>query len=273
MPSKHSLLGAYLKSRRTRLDPEALGYPISRRRTPGLRREEVAQRASISPTWYTWLEQGRGGPPSACVLDRIAYALMLNEAEREHIYLLALGHPPVACYEPIDGIKPRLQAVLDSMHSSPAVVRTASWDIVAWNRAATAMLMDFASIPSGERNTLRLLFLKPESRARHTNWEEVVRFTVALFRRDVAKAGATNAVESLVTELCQKSREFQELWHENDIKIDTEGAKSLIHPRLGEIELETSRLAVDGKSDLIMWVNTPTNARDAARLRSLHSDL
>jgi len=104
-----NLLGAYLKDRRTRLDPASFGLSGSRRRTPGLRREEVAQRASISPTWYTWLEQGRGGAPSADVLDRISRALMLTDVEREHLFLLGLGRPPEVRYQATDGISPRLQ--------------------------------------------------------------------------------------------------------------------------------------------------------------------
>ena len=100
-------LGTYLRDRRTRLDPAAFGFG-GRRRTPGLRREEVASRANISATWYTWLEQGRGGAPSADVLDRIAKGLMLTEPEREHLYMLGLGRPPEARYQPVDGITPRL---------------------------------------------------------------------------------------------------------------------------------------------------------------------
>lgn len=117
-------LGIYLRDRRNRLDPAAFGFAGGRRRTPGLRREEVARRANISPTWYTWLEQGRGGAPSADVLDRIAKGLMLTEPEREHLYMLALGHPPDARYQPIDGISPRLQRVLDAMPLSPAIIKT-----------------------------------------------------------------------------------------------------------------------------------------------------
>jgi transcriptional regulator with XRE-family HTH domain len=95
MPVTHeNLLGTYLKDRRAKLDPAAFGFPSARRRTPGLRREEVAQRANVSATWYTWLEQGRGGAPSAYVLERIARALMLTEVEREHLFLIALGRPP-----------------------------------------------------------------------------------------------------------------------------------------------------------------------------------
>jgi transcriptional regulator with XRE-family HTH domain len=133
-------LGTYLKDRRTKLDPAAFGFPPERRRTPGLRREEVAQRANISATWYTWLEQGRGGAPSADVLDRIARALMLTELEREHLFLLGLGRPPEARYLKQDGVTPRLQRVLDALDPAPAVIRTATFDVVAWNQAATVML-------------------------------------------------------------------------------------------------------------------------------------
>src|SRR3984957_14363114 len=105
--TSQNMLGAWLKDRRTRLDPAAFGFPPQRRRTAGLRREEVAQRANISPTWYTWLEQGRGGSPSADVLDRIAAALMLTELEREHLFLLGLGRPPEARYSRDEGVTPR----------------------------------------------------------------------------------------------------------------------------------------------------------------------
>src|SRR5438270_12177465 len=109
-----NVLGAYLRDRRMKLDPAALGFPSERRRTPGLRREEVAQRANISPTWYTWLEQGRGGAPSADVLDRLSRAFMLTDVEREHLFLLGLGRPPEARYRQNDGATPRLQRVLDA---------------------------------------------------------------------------------------------------------------------------------------------------------------
>src|SRR5579875_2867809 len=118
-PADENRLGAYLKHHRTKLDPAALGFPASRRRTPGLRREEVAQRAHISPTWYTWLEQGRGGAPSADVLDRISRALMLTDVEREHLFLLGLGRPPEARYHEKEAVTPRLQRVLDALNPSP----------------------------------------------------------------------------------------------------------------------------------------------------------
>ncbi|SFH90686.1 Helix-turn-helix domain-containing protein [Methylobacterium brachiatum] len=158
MPStSENLLGAYLRDRRTKLDPAAFGFS-GRRRTPGLRREEVAQRSNISATWYTWLEQGRGGAPSADVLNRIASGLMLTEPEREHLFLLGLGRPPEVRYRPVEGVTPRLQRLLDTLEASPALVKTATWDVLAWNPAAAVVLTDWDTVPFRERNILRRMF-------------------------------------------------------------------------------------------------------------------
>src|SRR5246127_4942962 len=193
-------LGTYLKDRRAKLDPTAFGFPLKRRRTPGLRREEVAQRANVSATWYTWLEQGRGGAPSADVLDRIARAMMLTDVEREHLFLLGLGRPPEVRYQKNEGVTPRLQRVLDALDPSPALIRTAVWDVVAWNRAATVLLMDYGSLPPEERNILRYMFLDPRARAAQYDWESVARFALGSFRVEAARAGAAAEVEPLVEE-------------------------------------------------------------------------
>src|SRR6204780_4782958 len=182
--ANENLLGTYLKDRRAKLDPAAFGFSSTRRRTPGLRREEVAQRANISSTWYTWLEQGRGGAPSADVLERIARALMLTDVEREHLFLLGLGRPPDVRYRKDQGVTPRLQRVLDALQSSPALIRTAIWDVVAWNPAATVMLSDYGSLPPAERNILRCIFLDPRVRAAQYDWESVARYVVGAFRVD-----------------------------------------------------------------------------------------
>src|SRR6202035_246739 len=174
-PFNENLLGTYLRERRAKLDPEAFGFSSERRRTAGLRREEVAQRANISPTWYTWLEQGRGGSPSTDVLDRIARALMLTDLEREHLFLLGLGHPPEAHYKKDEGVTPRLQRVLDALDPSPALIRTATWNVVAWNRAATAMLMDYGSLPPDQRNILRFRFVDPRCVAAQQDAESAAR--------------------------------------------------------------------------------------------------
>jgi transcriptional regulator with XRE-family HTH domain len=267
--SHENLLGAYLKERRAKLDPAAFGFSRARRRTPGLRREEVAHRAHISPTWYTWLEQGRGGAPSADVLNRIASALMLTGVEREHLFLLGLGHPPEARYRKDEGVTPRLQRVLDALEPSPALIRTATWDVLAWNRAVAVMLIDYGSLPPQQRNILRFMFLDPRARAAQYDWESVARFVLGAFRVDAARAGAAAEVEPLVDELCRLSPEFKVMWRENDIPTHGEGVKHIRHPVLGPISFEYSAFAVDGRSDLSMVVYNPVTPEDADRIRSL----
>jgi transcriptional regulator with XRE-family HTH domain len=269
-PTSDNSLGDYLKNRRTKLDPAALGLAGGRRRTQGLRREEVAQRANISTAWYTWLEQGRGGNPSADVLNRIAKALMLTEVEREHLFLLGLGHPPDVRYRGADAITPRLRRLLEALPYSPAIVRTATWDVVAWNSAATAMLVDFAALPPTERNMLRMMFCDPGIRAAQFDWENVARFVVGAFRIDAARAGAAADVEPLVRELCVSSPEFAAMWREHDLRLDRgDGVKRMHHPVLGPIALEYSIFAVDGRPDLQLIVLNPMTLEDQKRVQSL----
>ena len=263
-------LGAYLRNRRLKLDPAALGFPAERRRTPGLRREEVAQRANISPTWYTWLEQGRGGAPSADVLDRIARALMLTEVEREHLFLLGLGRPPEARYRKNEGVTPRLQRVLDALDPVPAVIRTATWDVVAWNRAATVMLIDYGTLPPEQRNILRFIFLDPRARAGQYDWQSVARFAVGSFRVDSARAGAAAEVESLVEDLCRLSPEFRAMWREKDLHgPHGEAVKHIRHPILGRLAFEFSAFLVDGRPELSMIVYNPATPEGAEQIKSL----
>ncbi|ORE91622.1 helix-turn-helix transcriptional regulator [Aurantimonas sp. 22II-16-19i] len=268
MPDGASL-GSYLKDRRLRLDPAALGLPPSRRRTPGLRREEVAQRANISATWYTWLEQGRGGAPSADVLDRIARALMLTDVEREHAFILGLGRSPEIRYRPAGGVTPRLQRVLDAFDTSPALIRTVMWDVVAWNRAASLVLTDYAKLDPPQRNVLRLMFLDPDVRGAQANWESVARYVVAVFRADAARVGASAEMQALAEELCRASPEFGAMWDDHDVRHSGEGIKTLIHPTIGELAMEYSSFAVDGRPDLAMVVYNPAGTQDAERIRAL----
>jgi transcriptional regulator with XRE-family HTH domain len=262
-------LGTYLKDRRSKLDPTAFGFPLKRRRTPGLRREEVAQRANVSATWYTWLEQGRGGAPSADVLDRIARAMMLTDVEREHLFLLGLGRPPEVRYRAPEGISPRLQRVLDTLEFSPAFIRTATWDIVAWNKAAAAVLTDYSTLPDGQRNVLRMMFRDSRVRAAQPNWKSVARYVVASFRADVARAGAARNVQSLVDELCATSPEFAAMWSDNDVQGHGDGVKTLHHPIAGPLSMEFSAFAVDGRPDLNMVIYNPATPADADKIRAL----
>jgi transcriptional regulator with XRE-family HTH domain len=264
-----TLLGTYLKDRRAKLDPTAFGFAPTRRRTPGLRREEVAQRANISPTWYTWLEQGRGGAPSANVLDRIARALMLTDVEREHLFLLGLGRSPDVRYRKDEGVTPRLQRVLDALEPCPALIRTAIWNVVAWNRAATVLFTDYGALAPEQRNILRLIFLDPKVRAAQYDWDSVARFVVGAFRVDAARAGAAAEVEPLVDELCRLSPEFNAMWQDNDVRSHGEILKHIRHAVLGPLAIEYSAFAVDGRPDLSMVIYNPATPADAEKIKSL----
>lgn len=259
-------LGAFLRDRRQRLDAASLGFG-GRRRTPGLRREEVAQRACISTTWYTWLEQGRGGPPSARVLDSLADALILTGAEREHLFLVALGHPPPRHPPSQDGISARLQRLVDAMPMIPATVVTATWDVIAWNRAACAVLADYDALPPDGRNVMRRMFLDPMMRAAQEDWAEMARFVVATFRAATARAGAEARAAELVAELSAQSPAFRRLWRAIDVQTGAEGTKRLRHPVAGTMAFEFSTLTVEARPDLRLILYTPAGPDDLEKLR------
>jgi transcriptional regulator with XRE-family HTH domain len=262
-------LGTYLRDRRARLLPVGLGLQVGRRRTQGLRREEVAQRANISATWYTWLEQGRGGMPSPAVLDRIASALLLTDAEREHVFLFAFGRPPPVRYQPSEGISPRLQRLLDGMAWMPAMLRTATWDVVAWNRAAAEVLTDYATLPPLQRNLLRLTFCHPRAREMQLDWEEMAQYLVAVFRADAARAGAAEAVAPLVEELRRASPDFDRMWRDNQVRSHADSVKRLRHPALGDVALEMTSFGVDGRSDLHLLVFNPVAPKVSEQIKRL----
>ena len=268
MDDKANTLGSYLKERRARLDPAAFGFPTARRRTPGLRREEVAQLAHVSATWYTWLEQGRGGAPSADVLDRLARAFELSEAEREHLFLLAQERPPKI--RPLDrtGVTPQLQRVLDAMADTPAIVKTPDWTVVAWNRAAAAVLTDYAKLEERDRNLLRTLFVR-RKRDHLSDWEAVARSIVATVRRDVLRAGMQAETQALIDELNAHSEEFRRIWSEHHVGAHGEGAKTIRHPMVGTLGLEFSTFAVDGRPDLGLVVFNPAAPEDRAKIAKL----
>ncbi len=265
----NNLLGNYLKDRRAKLDPASFGIPATRRRTPGLRREEVAQRANVSATWYTWLEQGRGGTPSADVLERIAKAMSLSSAEREHLFLLAQHRPPEMRPHPFEPVRPQLQRILDAMPHSPAILRTTLWDVVGWNEAASAVMTDYGLLPPEERNILKLIFCNERVRGHMANWERDARSAVAAFRAEAIKGASPEAFETLVGELRHASTEFDAIWRDYDIENFGGGIKHFRHELAGDLMMEYSSFTVDGRPDLSLLVFTPMTAEDAERVRNL----
>ncbi len=264
-----NLLGNYLRERRQRLDAGKLGYPLLRRRTPGLRREEVAVRACVSTTWYTWLEQGRGGAPSEEVLERLAKALELSAAERDHLFLLAQNRLPGVTWQAGVDVSPSLQRVLDSMTHTPALVKTAEWQVVAWNHAATKVFVDYAQLPPEQRNILLMMFSNEEMKKRLPDWHQVTRGMVANFRADVARTGASEHVRALVDELSEMSETFRQLWQSQEVSQHGEGIKQLWLPDEGVLELEYTTFAVEGKPGLSLVVFNPRLQRDCETVARL----
>jgi transcriptional regulator with XRE-family HTH domain len=267
-PSSELTLGAFLRARRERLapDPRNSGRP---RRTPGLRREEVAARAGVSVAWYTWLEQGRGGPPSDEVLERLSEALELDANAREAMFLLAQRRPPPPKPASASLVTPALQRLLDSMPVSPAYLKTAAWDIVAQNAAAAAVLTDYTKVPPSERNALRRLFSSPEKRAFLVDWEADARYAVAAFRIDAARAGDYSEAAALASELLATSADFRRLWAENEMQGMRSGVKHIEHPFAGPLTLEHSTFSVEGGNGLTLIVFTPASPADALAIAKL----
>ena len=263
-------LGGFLRARRARLAP-APGVG-GRRRTPGLRREEVAARAGVSVTWYTWLEQGRGGPPSDHVLEQLSKALELDGAGREVLFLLAQQRPPPIKFTPMATaeVEPALQRVLDAMPYSPAMIKTPTWDVVAWNAAAQAVLGHTGNQSMEERNVLRRLFGSATPRDLFPEWEANARFAVGVFRVEIARAGDQNPeIGALAAELLATSADFRRIWAENDVHRHWIGRKHFNRPDVGPFELETSAYNVDGSEGLSMIVFTPVGPDDVEAVRRL----
>src|SRR5262245_26104324 len=215
-------LSDFLKSRRARLSPDDVGLPNgTRRRAPGLRREEVASLAGVGLTWYTWFEQGRDIRVSPDFLENIARALRLSTAERQHLYVLT-GREACAARPPARTVSPALQRMLDGFVKYPAFIRTVHWDAIAWNKAANR-LFGFASRPPEMNNFIRLCFTDQEFRDRLPNLADDVRSLVAKFRSTHAKYRSDPAMEALIEEMNRRSPEFRQLWRRYDIMASGEG--------------------------------------------------
>lgn len=268
MEVKANPLGDFLRGRRERLDPAAFGFSTARRRTPGLRREEIAQLAHVSATWYTWLEQGRGGAPSADVLDRLARAFDLTDVEREHLFLLAQERPPKVRPADRADVPGQMQRVLDAFADTPAIIKTAEWTVVAWNEAAAATLADYEKLAERDRNVLRMLFRRPGP-GHLRDPEAVARAVMATVRRDIARAGMRAETAALVEELSAESEEFRTMWAEHDVGAHGEGSKTILHPQAGPLDLEFSTFALDGRPELGLVVFNPATDADREKIRQL----
>jgi len=232
-------LADFLRKRRASIQPEDVGLPGGgRRRTPGLRREEVASLAGVGTTWYTWLEQGRDVRASMEVFEAIAKALRLTPAERTHLILLGRGEEAPACKPPAERVSPTLRRLVENLGANPAMVLGRRWDYLAWNRAACVVFGDIGAIPKAARNHLWQLFMDPRRRDLFTEWEESSRLAAAKFRADHAEHLGDPSFEELVQALRQASPDFCKAWKRHEVARVGVGTRTLNHPVAGRLMFE-----------------------------------
>lgn len=244
-------LGAFLRARRESLDPQRLGLPrIGRRRTPGLRREEVAMLANVGVTWYTWLEQGREVNPSQAVLLNVASALQCSPLETRHLFVLAGLTPPESTPVMVcEGIAPGTRKMLDSLMPQPASIQKPSFDIVAWNESFCRLMgVDFSTLPSEDRNCIYLYLTNETWRSRIANCDVLPTF-VSYFRAAMAEHRSDPVWENKLARFFAASSEFEALWHQRyDVRGVENQVKNFVHPQLGRFSLQQ-----------MYWYSAPRN--------------
>lgn len=265
---RHAEFALFLRSRRERLSPEAIGLPpsTSRRRTPGLRREEVAQLAGVSVDYYVRLEQGRKLRPSATVLEGLARALQLEPDEFRHMVALLNHAPSPTTSRTPQRVRPGVQRLLEKLDPTPGFVLGRRMDVLAWNSMAAALLGDFGSLPASRRNMIWLLFLHPPTRSLYVNWATNARESIAHLRAASGRYPDDPGIAELIDELSAKSVEFREMWARHDVREKGHGRKVLDHPDVGRLELEyeTLRLADDSDQLLVTYTAEEGSPSQAA---------
>ncbi|MFG2845898.1 helix-turn-helix transcriptional regulator [Kitasatospora sp. NPDC048296] len=254
---KHAL-AAFLRSRREQIQPKDVGLPHGpRRRTPGLRREEVAQLAHISTDHYSRLEQARGRHPSQQVLHGIARALRLSDQERSHLFTLAgeLERDRDRGRSPARRVAPATTALLDRLTDTPAFVVDNTCRVLAWNPLAAALFEDFSALPGTDRNLLRRIFLRPEGdRAAYgiSDRRRLLTGAVSYLRVAATKYPDHPELRALIAELNVGSREFAELWETQQVQIDHHARQVIHHPQVGPIELDFDILTVPDRDQQVV---------------------
>jgi transcriptional regulator with XRE-family HTH domain len=264
-------LAAFLRSRRERISPEQVGLPAAgRRRTPGLRREEVAQLAAVGVTWYTWLEQARDIQVSAQVLDAIARALLLGPTERSHLFSLAETQDP----SPISmcpTITPAIMAVMAAMEPMPAVAANSRCDVLAYNRTYRHLISDLDAVPNEDRNFLWLAFTDPHWKRVLVDYESATASMVAKFRGAMADHVAEPGWKALVKRLRLASPEFDELWQRHEVGLTAHGEKRFLNPHVGLLHFEFTHLWLGPKVSNRVTAYTPADDETRERIERLYA--
>jgi transcriptional regulator with XRE-family HTH domain len=232
-------LADFLRTRREAIRPEEVGLAGGgRRRTPGLRREEVSQLAGVGTTWYTWLEQGRDVRASASVLEAIAGALQLTPAERAHLILLGRGEQVSPVKAPKEKVHPTVKKLVEGLGPNPGAIIGRRYDFLVWNDAHAAVFGDPGEMPDGRRNMLWSVFTDPARRTLHVDWNQGARRLVARFRAQAARYVGDPDFENLISALQEASPEFREWWDLHEVASSGVGRKVLEHPKVGKLVFE-----------------------------------
>jgi transcriptional regulator with XRE-family HTH domain len=264
-------LGSFLRSRRERIRPEEIGlHSFRRRRTPGLRREEVAQLAGVGVTWYTWLEQGRDINPSAQVLDAIARTLQLDPHEHSHLFTLA-GVASTTIADDCFALCPTLQPLIDQLEPFPAAVVNSRLDLLAYNRVYGSFFPDLETIPIEDRNVVWLTFTHPQWQAAIVDWDDVASRMVAEFRAAMAEHLDEPAWKTLVARLHRTSPRFTTIWERHDVLAVESRTKRARHPTAGVLHLDYTNLWVGQQVGTRIIAFTPADERTRHRLERLHA--
>lgn len=261
-------LAAFLRSRRERIAPEEVGlHPGGRRRTPGLRREEVAHLAGVGVTWYTWLEQGRDINASDQVLAAIATTLQLDPHERAHMFALAGSPHPVAARE-CDALSPSIHVILRQLEPLPAAVVNTRMDILGFN-SVYERLYDLDAIPFEDRNAMLQVFTNPDWRARLIDHRDGMPRMVAQYRASMAQHLGDSRWKALVSRLQTESPEFAEMWERHDVTPVENMTKRYLHPRVGLFSLDYTSLWFGPRSETRLTTYTPSDEDSWRKVRIL----
>lgn len=265
-------LAAFLRSRRERISPEQVGLPATgRRRTPGLRREEVAQLAAVGVTWYTWLEQGRDIQVSAQVLEAVARTLRLDSNERTHLFTLAATPDPSPHRSVCSTVTPAVHALLAQMEPYPACVQNDRFDILAYNRTYARLLDDLDAIPVEERNTMLLCFTHPAWRVGMPDWLAMSSTMVAKFRAAMADHIGEPSWKCLLKQLRTASPEFAEIWERREVLEAAHHAKRYRNPLVGLLHFEATALWLGPRQGPRLIAYTPVDEETRERVHRLHA--
>lgn len=262
---RYKELADFLKTRRAKISPSQAGLASdARRRTPGLRREEVAQLAGIGLTWYTWLEQGRDIHVSSAVIESLARVLLLDTQERIHLYRLANQPLPADIPETQSTVSPIYQHVLDSMSLCPSFIADRRWNVLAWNSAACYLFGDFSLMNARQRNVVWAMFTDDYFKRLYADWELYAKVLLGRFRSSSGKYIEDPWLNQFIDDLKGQSAEFRLWWPLHDILDDSSVHKKMNHPQAGTLYFESSSFDVSDNSGLKLFVHVPLPGTDTA---------